>query len=49
MVIIKVSEIPYKKYKVKNIPKDAKYECQSVNGNEVYYSKSKNAYYEIKK
>ena len=49
MIIIKISESPSRKYKVKNLPKDAKYNSQSVNGNEVYYSKSKNAYYEIKK
>lgn len=38
---------PFRKYTVKNLPKDAKYSQQSVNGNEVYYSKEKQSYYEV--
>jgi len=47
MKIKKVIENPYKKYTVKHLPKDAEYRQQSVNDDEIYYSKSKQAYYVV--
>lgn len=38
---------PYRKYTVKKLPKDAEYRQQSINDNEVYYSKIKQSYYEV--
>jgi hypothetical protein len=47
MKIIKVSQNPFRKHEVKNLPKDAEYRQQSINDNEVYYSETKQSYYEI--
>jgi hypothetical protein len=46
MTIKKVTE-KYRKYAVKNLPKDAIYSQQDVNDNKIYYSESKKAYYVI--
>jgi len=47
MKIKKIAQNPFRKYEVKNLPKDAEYKQQSVNGNKVYYSKIKQCYYEV--
>lgn len=47
MVIKKIVEKPFGKYKVKKLPKDAEYKQQSVNDEDIYYSKSKQAYYVV--
>jgi len=49
MLIKKIIEKPFRKYVVKNLPKDAEYIQHSVKDNEIYYSKSKNCYYEVMK
>jgi len=49
MVIKKIVENPFRKYPVKLLPKDAEYKQQSVNDEEIYYSKLKQAYYVIVK
>jgi len=38
---------PFRKYTVKNLPRDAEYRQQSVNGDAVYYSIAKQSYYEV--
>jgi hypothetical protein len=38
---------PYRKYNVKNMPKDVEYRQQSINDNAVYYSKTKQSHYEV--
>ena len=45
MKIIKVTHDPYNKRTVKCMPKDIKYRQQTVNGEYLFYSESKNAYY----
>jgi hypothetical protein len=47
MIIKKIVESPFRKYVVKNLPKDAKYRQYDVNGNEVYYSEIKKSYYVV--
>ena len=47
MKILKVVEKPFRKYAVKNLPKDAEYRQQSVDDNEIYYSKTKQSYYVV--
>ena len=47
MIIKKIIEKPYRKYIVKNLPKDAEYRQQSVEDDEIYYSKSKQCYYVV--
>jgi hypothetical protein len=45
MKIKKITENPFRKHEVTKLPKDAEYRQQSVDDNEIYYSKSKQAYY----
>ncbi len=47
MKIKKITENPYHKHEVKNLPNDAEYRQQNVDDNEIYYSKSKQAYYVV--
>lgn len=47
MIIKKIIQKPFGKYVVKNLPKDAEYTQHNVNNNEIYYSKSKQCYYEV--
>lgn len=47
MIIKKIIANPFRKHTVKNLPEDAEYSQQSVNGNKVYFSKSKQCYYEV--
>ena len=47
MKIKRIVESPFRKYEVKRLPKDAEYIQQSINNEEIYYSKSKQAYYVI--
>lgn len=47
MKILKIVESPFRKYIVKNLPKDAEYSQQSVDDNEIYYSKTKQCYYVV--
>lgn len=47
MKIKRIVENPFRKYEVKRLPKDAEYIQQSINNEEIYYSKSKQAYYVI--
>ena len=45
MKIKKVVQKPFRKYIVKNLPKDAEERGYSVNNDKLYYSKSKQSYY----
>lgn len=47
MIIKKIIVNPFRKQIVKNLPKDAEYKQQGVNGNKVYFSKSKQCHYEV--
>jgi len=47
MIIKKISQNPFRKHTVKNLPKDAEYRQQSINDNKIYYSKVKQCYYII--
>lgn len=47
MRIKKIIEKPFRKYEVKNLPKDAEYRQQSVNDNKIYFSKIKQCYYVV--
>lgn len=47
MKIKKIVENPFRKYEVKNLPKDSKYMQDDVNGNMVYYSELKKSYYVV--
>jgi len=47
MKILKIKENPFRKREVKKLPEDAIYIQHSINDNEVYYSKTKNCYYEV--
>ena len=47
MKIKRIAESPFRKYTVKKLPKDATYQQHNIDDNEVFYSKSKNAYYEV--
>lgn len=47
MKILKIVENPFRRYEVKYLPKDAEYSQQSVDGNEIYYSKIKQCYYVV--
>ena len=47
MKIKRIVESPFRKYTVKKLPKDAIYRQHNIDDNEVFYSKSKNAYYEV--
>ena len=49
MEIRKIIEKPFRRRKVKNLPKDAKYTQHSIDNHEVYYSKTKNSYYVVAK
>lgn len=45
MKIKRIVENPFRRYEVKKLPKDAKYVQHSINDEEIYYSKLKQAYY----
>lgn len=47
MKVKRIVESPFRKYEVKKLPKDAEYVQHSVNSEEIYYSKLKQAYYII--
>ncbi len=47
MKIMKVKEKPYRKYEVKNLPKDSEYRQHDVNNNEIYFSEAKQSYYVV--
>lgn len=47
MKIKKIIENPFRRYEVKNLPKDAEYRQQSVDDNKIYYSKMKKCYYVV--
>ncbi len=47
MKVLKIVDRPFRQYAVKNLPTDVAYTQQSVDGNEIYYSKVKNAYYVV--
>jgi len=47
MKIKKITENPFRKHEVKNLPKDAEYRQQSVDDNKIYYSKTKQSYYVV--
>lgn len=46
-VIKRICQNPYFKYTVKELPKDAEYVSQTINDNKLFYSKSKESYYEV--
>jgi len=47
MKILRIKEKPFHRYEVKKLPKDAEYVQHSINDEEIYYSKLKQAYYVI--
>ena len=47
MEIRKIIEKPFRRRKVKNLPKDAKYTQHSIDDHEVYYSKIKKSFYVV--
>jgi len=47
MTIKKIIENPYHKQTVKNLPADAEYRQQTVDDNEIYYSKVEQCYYVV--
>lgn len=47
MQIKRIVENPFRKYTVKNLPKDAEKRGYSVNNDKLYYSKSKQSYYVV--
>lgn len=49
MNIKKIKENPYRKYSVKRLPDDVEYRQQSINDDEIYYSKKELAYYVVSK
>lgn len=49
MKILRIKENPFRKWKVKNLPNDAEYRQDDVNGNPIYYSEVKNCYYVVVK
>jgi hypothetical protein len=49
MKIKRIIEKPFHRYEVKKLPKDAEYVQHSINDEEIYYSKAKQAYYVVTK
>ena len=47
MKIMKVKHDPYRKYEVKKLPKDLEYVQQDIKDNEIYFSKTQQAYFVI--
>lgn len=47
MLIKKIIEKPFRKYIVKNLPKDAEERGYSVDNDKIYYSKSKQCFYVV--